>query len=202
LLRLLVQGLLLLQHRLDVLAVRGHLGELGLLLIERLAVLLSRPLRTLASVGGLGGEVGVVLRERAHELEPVGELGEVLGAQQDVELVAGSGVGLDGAGLEILGGGCGFGLGLLLVGEGGVEFVLDAAEADFASLYCSITTSSFSLTSCSFALAASTSAFDGAAEEEVTGSRGRSVGTTKTTATVSRAVAWWSRSCPSVGSSD
>ena len=53
-----------------------------------------------------------------------------LGAQQDVELVAGAGVGLDGAGFQVLGGGCGFGLGLLLVGEGGVELVLDVAEAD------------------------------------------------------------------------
>ena len=45
-----------------------------------------RPLGALARRVGLGGEVGVVLGEGAHELEPVGELREVLGAQEGVEL--------------------------------------------------------------------------------------------------------------------
>ena len=137
--------------------------------LERLGVLLRGPLGALPGVGGSGGEVGVVLGERAHELEPVGELGEVLGAQQHVDLGAGAGVGLDGSGLQVVG---------AASRPRPRPPALSASAASslswiplrrtLASLYCSIAISSSWLTSCSLALAASTSALVGAADEEVT----------------------------------
>ena len=90
LIELIGQGFLLGQHVLDPGALVVHDIELVLLLADRLGVLLSGPLGALAGAGSCRGEVGVVLGDRAHVLEPVGELREVLGAQQDVDLGAGT----------------------------------------------------------------------------------------------------------------
>jgi hypothetical protein len=71
-----------------------------------------------------------VLGERAHELEPVGELGEVLGTEQDVDLGAGARVRLDGSILQPCDRRLRLGLRVLLRLPGCVQLLLDRVELD------------------------------------------------------------------------
>ena len=71
---------------LDLALLVRELVQRGLALRHGLGVLLRRPLRLLARDLRLRGEVGVVLGERPHELETIGELREARGPQEHVEL--------------------------------------------------------------------------------------------------------------------
>src|SRR5581483_934167 len=130
LVELLVQRLRLGDAGLQLRALLPDRGERRLLLLEGLGGLLPGPRGLLSGVRGLRREVGVGLGDAAHELQPVGELGERMRAEEQRELGADALVGAYRAGVQIGGGLVGDGLGGRGGGSGVGQALLDLLELD------------------------------------------------------------------------
>ena len=96
LVQLLVEGCLLVDHRVESIQLVLDRGDLPLTLGRSLREAIGSPVRLLPRVQRLASDLGVAFCDGPHELEPVRELADALCAQQTVDLRSGPEVGLHG----------------------------------------------------------------------------------------------------------
>ena len=94
LVQLLVEGCLLVDHRIELIELVLDRGDLSLPLGEGRGESIGRPIRFLSGIRRRAGDLGVAFGDGTHELQPVRELCDALGAEEPVDLRTGPDVGL------------------------------------------------------------------------------------------------------------